>query len=108
MELVLKQSQQGSSHEVSVSTEGVEELKRIDQMTALQPHCSGVEIQEPRGLLAEHPRRSKVSEAITIRSGDSTVSGGSCHHTSGNRLVVHDTVNNIRHKSSSYIRKHYK
>nr|GEV90766.1 hypothetical protein [Tanacetum cinerariifolium] len=30
MELVLEQSQQGSSHEVSVSTEGVEELKRID------------------------------------------------------------------------------
>nr|GEV44254.1 retrovirus-related Pol polyprotein from transposon TNT 1-94 [Tanacetum cinerariifolium] len=29
MELVLEQSQQGSSHEVSVSTEGVEELKRI-------------------------------------------------------------------------------
>nr|GEV16244.1 hypothetical protein [Tanacetum cinerariifolium] len=31
-------------------------------------------------------------------------SGGSCHHTSGNRSVVHDTVNNIRGKSSSYIR----
>nr|GFB60003.1 hypothetical protein [Tanacetum cinerariifolium] len=29
MELVLEQSQQGSSHEVSISTEGVEELKRI-------------------------------------------------------------------------------
>nr|GEU47158.1 retrovirus-related Pol polyprotein from transposon TNT 1-94 [Tanacetum cinerariifolium] len=29
MELVLEQSQQGSGHEVSVSTEGVEELKRI-------------------------------------------------------------------------------
>nr|GEV22232.1 ribonuclease H-like domain-containing protein [Tanacetum cinerariifolium] len=29
MELVLEQSQQGSSHEVSVITEGVEELKRI-------------------------------------------------------------------------------
>nr|GEY54039.1 hypothetical protein [Tanacetum cinerariifolium] len=29
MELVLEKSQQGSSHEVSVSTEGVEELKRI-------------------------------------------------------------------------------
>nr|GEV01531.1 uncharacterized mitochondrial protein AtMg00810-like [Tanacetum cinerariifolium] len=29
MELVLEQSQQGTSHEVSVSTEGVEELKRI-------------------------------------------------------------------------------
>nr|GEX19808.1 integrase, catalytic region, zinc finger, CCHC-type, peptidase aspartic, catalytic [Tanacetum cinerariifolium] len=29
MELVLEQTQQGSSHEVSVSTEGVEELKRI-------------------------------------------------------------------------------
>nr|GEX72518.1 hypothetical protein [Tanacetum cinerariifolium] len=29
MELVLEQSQQGSSHEVSVSTEGVEELKKI-------------------------------------------------------------------------------
>nr|GEX02856.1 integrase, catalytic region, zinc finger, CCHC-type, peptidase aspartic, catalytic [Tanacetum cinerariifolium] len=29
MELVLEQSQKGSSHEVSVSTEGVEELKRI-------------------------------------------------------------------------------
>nr|GFA27034.1 hypothetical protein [Tanacetum cinerariifolium] len=29
MELELEQTQQGSSHEVSVSTEGVEELKRI-------------------------------------------------------------------------------
>ncbi|GJW75161.1 hypothetical protein Tco_0134531 [Tanacetum coccineum] len=29
MELVLELTQQGSSHEVSVSTEGVEELKRI-------------------------------------------------------------------------------
>nr|GEZ38444.1 hypothetical protein [Tanacetum cinerariifolium] len=29
MELELEQSQQGSSHEVSISTEGVEELKRI-------------------------------------------------------------------------------
>ncbi|GJX74789.1 hypothetical protein Tco_0313384, partial [Tanacetum coccineum] len=28
MELVLEQTQQGTSHEVSVSTEGVEELKR--------------------------------------------------------------------------------
>ena len=28
MELGLEQTQQGSSHEVSVSTEGVEELKR--------------------------------------------------------------------------------
>nr|GEY66683.1 retrovirus-related Pol polyprotein from transposon TNT 1-94 [Tanacetum cinerariifolium] len=65
MELVLEQSQQGSSHEVSVSTEGVEELKRIvrikgekkeslhttlgryqDQTMALQPHSSGVKIQD--------------------------------------------------------------
>ncbi|GJZ68597.1 proteasome subunit alpha type-3 [Tanacetum coccineum] len=91
------------------------------------------------GLLAEHQRWSKVSEATTIRSSDSTgmsaigdrsshlsaldsnvqartsacgiqehqlfqeknqlfikvlpkKSGGSCHHTSGNRSVVHDTV----------------
>nr|GEX85225.1 uncharacterized mitochondrial protein AtMg00810-like [Tanacetum cinerariifolium] len=34
----------GSSHEVSVSTEGVEELKRIDQTMALQPHSNGVKI----------------------------------------------------------------
>nr|GEU99203.1 retrovirus-related Pol polyprotein from transposon TNT 1-94 [Tanacetum cinerariifolium] len=70
MELELEQSQQGSSHEVSVSTEGVEELKRItdsnylihsyrlsalrrsgnenkqDQAIALQPHSSGVKIQD--------------------------------------------------------------
>nr|GEU96748.1 retrovirus-related Pol polyprotein from transposon TNT 1-94 [Tanacetum cinerariifolium] len=45
MELELEQSQQGSSHEVSVSTEGVEELKRIDQTMALQPHSSKVKIQ---------------------------------------------------------------
>nr|GEV20450.1 retrovirus-related Pol polyprotein from transposon TNT 1-94 [Tanacetum cinerariifolium] len=32
MELVLEQSQQGTSHEVSVSTEGVEELKRIGRI----------------------------------------------------------------------------
>nr|GEV85684.1 reverse transcriptase domain-containing protein [Tanacetum cinerariifolium] len=46
MELELEQSQQGSSHEVSVSTEGVEELKRIDQTMALQPHFGGVKIQD--------------------------------------------------------------
>nr|GEW92474.1 Gag-Pol polyprotein [Tanacetum cinerariifolium] len=65
MELELEQSQQGSSHEVSVSTEGVEELKRIvriegekkealhttlgrnqDQAMALQPYSSGVKIQD--------------------------------------------------------------
>nr|GEW59142.1 copia protein [Tanacetum cinerariifolium] len=46
MELVLEQSQQGSSHEVSVSTKGVEELKRIDQSMALQPHSSRVKIQD--------------------------------------------------------------
>nr|GFA12284.1 hypothetical protein [Tanacetum cinerariifolium] len=60
MELELEQSQQGSSHEVSVSTEWVEELKRIvrikgvkkealhttDQTMALQPHSSGVKIQD--------------------------------------------------------------
>nr|GEV53078.1 hypothetical protein [Tanacetum cinerariifolium] len=61
MELELELSQQDSSHEVSVSTEGVEELKRIvqysycktvltepeDQLMALQPHSSGVKIQDP-------------------------------------------------------------
>nr|GEY08168.1 copia protein [Tanacetum cinerariifolium] len=46
IELELEQSQQGSSHEVSVSTEGVEELKRIDQAMALQPHSNGVKIQD--------------------------------------------------------------
>nr|GEW47330.1 hypothetical protein [Tanacetum cinerariifolium] len=65
MELVLEQSQQGFSHEVSISTEGVEELKGIvrikggkkealhttlggnqDQTMALQPHSSGVKIQD--------------------------------------------------------------
>nr|GEX73847.1 retrovirus-related Pol polyprotein from transposon TNT 1-94 [Tanacetum cinerariifolium] len=46
MQLVLGQSQQGSSHEVSISTEGVEELKRIDQSMALQPHSSRVKIQD--------------------------------------------------------------
>nr|GEV92356.1 integrase, catalytic region, zinc finger, CCHC-type, peptidase aspartic, catalytic [Tanacetum cinerariifolium] len=42
MELELEKSQQGSSNEVSVSTEGVKELKRIDQKMALQPHSSGL------------------------------------------------------------------
>nr|GEX51600.1 hypothetical protein [Tanacetum cinerariifolium] len=37
MELVLEQSQQGSSHEVSVSTKGDEELKRIEQVDDTQP-----------------------------------------------------------------------
>ncbi|GKE06532.1 hypothetical protein Tco_1398550, partial [Tanacetum coccineum] len=104
-------------------------------------------------LLAEHQRWSKVSEATTIRSSDSTgmsaIGDRSSHlsaldsnvqasfativaatinfammnkklqskgfeehqdkrlwnsRTSGNRSVVHDTVNNIRRKSSSYIR----
>nr|GEX79723.1 hypothetical protein [Tanacetum cinerariifolium] len=37
MELVLEQSQQGFSYEVSVSTEGVEELKRIPLPAAISP-----------------------------------------------------------------------
>nr|GEZ10752.1 hypothetical protein [Tanacetum cinerariifolium] len=37
MELVLEQSQQGSSHEVSVSTEGFEELKRITHLESWSP-----------------------------------------------------------------------
>nr|GEX47677.1 Gag-Pol polyprotein [Tanacetum cinerariifolium] len=46
MKLVLEQTQQGSSYEVLVGTEGVEELKIIDQAMALQPHSSGVKIQD--------------------------------------------------------------
>nr|GEW48294.1 hypothetical protein [Tanacetum cinerariifolium] len=60
MELVLEQTQQGSSHKVSVSTKGVEELKRMvqysyckmvltkpeDQIMELQPHSSRVKIQD--------------------------------------------------------------
>nr|GEX32738.1 retrovirus-related Pol polyprotein from transposon TNT 1-94 [Tanacetum cinerariifolium] len=38
MELVLEQSQQVSSHEVSVSTEGVEELKRINYLQQPMPN----------------------------------------------------------------------
>nr|GEU50143.1 retrovirus-related Pol polyprotein from transposon TNT 1-94 [Tanacetum cinerariifolium] len=45
MEQELEQSQQGSSHEVLVSTEGVEELKRIDQTMVLQPHSSKVNVE---------------------------------------------------------------
>ncbi|GJV07589.1 proteasome subunit alpha type-3-like protein [Tanacetum coccineum] len=54
------------------------------------------------GLLVEHQRWSKVSEATTIRSSDSTgMLLGTDHHTfllwiqmcrQGNRSVVHDTV----------------
>ncbi|GKG57242.1 hypothetical protein Tco_0584668, partial [Tanacetum coccineum] len=36
MELVLEQTQQGTSYEVSVSTEGVEELKRKDKIKGVK------------------------------------------------------------------------
>nr|GEV68379.1 hypothetical protein [Tanacetum cinerariifolium] len=46
MDLVLEQSQQGSSHEVSVSTEGIEELKRIG---ASKPrHINGVRLTKQK------------------------------------------------------------
>nr|GEX51573.1 hypothetical protein [Tanacetum cinerariifolium] len=40
MELELEQTQQGSSHEVSVSTEGVEELKRIVRIKGVKKEAS--------------------------------------------------------------------
>nr|GEW35822.1 hypothetical protein [Tanacetum cinerariifolium] len=63
MELELEQSHQGSSHEVSVSTEGVEELKRIDQTMALQPHSSRVKIQD---LMLNYQRYIQDESSITI------------------------------------------
>nr|GEX46744.1 hypothetical protein [Tanacetum cinerariifolium] len=36
MELILEHTQQGISHEVSVSTEGVEELKRNDKIKGVK------------------------------------------------------------------------
>nr|GEY43620.1 hypothetical protein [Tanacetum cinerariifolium] len=48
MELELEQSQQGSSHEVSVSTEGVEELKRITKRQLLS-----VKVVEGGGAVKE-------------------------------------------------------
>nr|GEU28604.1 hypothetical protein [Tanacetum cinerariifolium] len=53
MELELEQSQQGSSHEVSVRIEAVKELKRIDQTMALQPHSSGVKFMTSCSIIKD-------------------------------------------------------
>ncbi|GJR28351.1 hypothetical protein Tco_1104583 [Tanacetum coccineum] len=55
MELVLEYTQQGSSHEVSVSTEGVEELKRIIRIKGVKKEALYTHRQKP-----EHPSETKV------------------------------------------------
>ncbi|GJZ42784.1 hypothetical protein Tco_0590039 [Tanacetum coccineum] len=66
---------------------------------------------ESKGFEDHLDKRLWNSRTSVVQGKESTIyksapkkSGGSCHHTSGNRSVVHDTVNNIRRKSSSYIR----
>ncbi|GKE03807.1 hypothetical protein Tco_1395825 [Tanacetum coccineum] len=55
MELVLEQTQQGSSHEVSVSAEGVEELKRIVKIKGVKKEALHTLRQKP-----EHPSETMV------------------------------------------------
>ncbi|GJY17603.1 hypothetical protein Tco_0389094 [Tanacetum coccineum] len=55
MELVLELTQQGSSHEVSVSTEGVEELKGIVKIKGVKKEALHTLRQKP-----EHPSETNV------------------------------------------------
>ncbi|GKD84719.1 hypothetical protein Tco_1355873 [Tanacetum coccineum] len=55
MELGLELTQQGSSHEVSVSTEGVEELKGIVKIKGVKKEALHTLRQKP-----EHPSETKV------------------------------------------------
>ncbi|GKA35791.1 hypothetical protein Tco_0722282 [Tanacetum coccineum] len=55
MELVLELTQQGSSHEVSVSTEGVEELKGIVKIKGVKKEALHTLRQKP-----EHPSETMV------------------------------------------------
>ncbi|GJV80786.1 hypothetical protein Tco_1516656 [Tanacetum coccineum] len=55
MELVLEQTQQGSIHEVSVSTKGVEELKRTVRIKGVKKKALHTLRQKP-----EHPSETKV------------------------------------------------
>ncbi|GJT91012.1 zinc knuckle CX2CX4HX4C containing protein [Tanacetum coccineum] len=71
MELVLEQTQQGTSHEVSVSTEGVEELK-------IKVKIKG-EKKEALFTLRQKPKPSSDSLKKVLHSDD--VSFQSQHHT---------------------------
>nr|GEV83869.1 retrovirus-related Pol polyprotein from transposon TNT 1-94 [Tanacetum cinerariifolium] len=68
----------GSSHEVSVSTERVEELKRFDQTMVLQPHSSGVKIQD---LMLNYQRYIQDESSMSFQDlehegGDTRLQGG--------------------------------
>nr|GEV97173.1 hypothetical protein [Tanacetum cinerariifolium] len=72
MELELEQSQQGSSHEVSVSTEGVEELKRIEHVAKYQNYLDaehgkaeeGEETESPKATMVTKPKAAKATKPV--------------------------------------------
>ncbi|GKA56227.1 hypothetical protein Tco_0755299 [Tanacetum coccineum] len=59
MELVLEQTQQGTSYEVSVSTEGVEELKRKVKIKG--------EKKEALLTLRQKPEHQSDTQVITVK-----------------------------------------
>ncbi|GJV63753.1 hypothetical protein Tco_1474581 [Tanacetum coccineum] len=59
MELVLEQTQQGTSHEVSVSTEGVEERKRNVRIKGVK--------KEALHILRQKPGRSSQDLEVQVK-----------------------------------------
>nr|GEY22020.1 ribonuclease H-like domain-containing protein [Tanacetum cinerariifolium] len=73
MELVLEQSQQGSSHKVSVSTEGVEELKRIVVSAAKLPILNPNEFDLWKIRIEQYFLTTDYSLWEVILNGDSPI-----------------------------------
>ncbi|GJS46845.1 hypothetical protein Tco_0596966 [Tanacetum coccineum] len=70
MELVLEQTQQGTSHEVLVSTEGVEELKRIVRIKGEKKEAIHILRQKPVDIekVAVSSRLRRLKPKCTIES----------------------------------------
>nr|GEW18469.1 ribonuclease H-like domain, reverse transcriptase, RNA-dependent DNA polymerase [Tanacetum cinerariifolium] len=81
MELVLEQSQQGSSHEVSVSTEGVKELKRIGRIT-------GVKKEALHTTLGRNRKSFQSQHQTALRYSIHTVKQSSWNRSDGNDKVI--------------------
>nr|GEV30290.1 reverse transcriptase domain-containing protein [Tanacetum cinerariifolium] len=64
MELVLEQIQQGSSHEVSVSTEGVEELKRIIRIKGVKKEALHTTLEMIRLSDKQHMKQIADQEVL--------------------------------------------
>ncbi|GJS04827.1 hypothetical protein Tco_0321335 [Tanacetum coccineum] len=124
MELVLEQTQQGSSHKVSVSTEGVEELKRNVRIKGEKKEALHIPRQKPDSILQarnpvkEIPLKLNLPDHRSILTDSKVhikmvmeIPGSSCWFKKSqvhNRMLIHNLHNQRHHESSSICVKEMK